>query len=118
MCVQGDTYVFMDMETYEEVRMPRDDSWAGFLKEGTDCSVVFHNGVVISVEPPLNIVLTVKQTDPGVKGNTATSGALKPATLETGAIVQARSPRRPGRPGTHHSLRRGAAQVFPDGASH
>jgi elongation factor P len=80
----------MDMETYEEVRMPRDDSWAVFLNEGTDCSVLFHNGVVISVEPPLNLTLKVTQTDPGVKGNTA-QGGTKPATLETGATIQVRS---------------------------
>jgi Elongation factor P, C-terminal len=67
--------------------MPRDDAWALFLKEGTDCSVVFHNGVVISVEPPMNLSLKVVRTDPGVKGNTAQGGS-KPATLETGAVVQ------------------------------
>jgi hypothetical protein len=78
----------MDMDTYEEVRLPRDNSWAQFLKEGTDCNMVFFNGDVISVEPPLNMVLKVVQTDPGIKGNSATAGT-KPATLETGAIIQA-----------------------------
>jgi hypothetical protein len=88
--VQGDTLVFMDMETYEEVRVPRDDEWSRFVKEGTDCAVLFYNGEVISVEPPLNMVLKVVQSDPGVKGNTA-QGATKPATLETGAVIQVRA---------------------------
>lgn len=83
----GEFFVFMDMETYEEVRVPRDESWAKYLREGTDCDVVFHNGQVISVEPPQNMVLKVTQTDPGVKGNTA-QGGTKPATLETGAVIQ------------------------------
>ena len=51
--LQGQTYVFMDMETYEEVRLPRDDEWAQYLLEGTNCDLLFFNGEVISVEPPL-----------------------------------------------------------------
>ena len=83
--------MFMDMESYEEVRLPRDDAWAVYLKEGTDCDVVFFNGDVISVDPPVSMVLEVTQCDVGVKGNTAKSGASKPATLETGAVVMVRS---------------------------
>lgn len=85
--LQGQTFVFMDMETYEEVRIPRDDEWAQYLPEGTNCDLLFYNGEVISVEPPQNMDLQVTQSDPAVKGNT-TQGATKPATLETGAIVQ------------------------------
>eukprot|EP00892_Ulva_mutabilis_P009742 jgi/Ulvmu1/713/UM010_0085.1 len=84
---EGETFVFMDMESYEEVRLPRDDEWAQYLPEGTNCDLLFFNGEVISVEPPQNMDLKVTQSDPAVKGNTA-QGATKPATLETGAIVQ------------------------------
>ena len=77
----------MDMETYEEVRIGRDDEWAQYLPEGTNCDLLFYNGEVISVEPPQNMDLKVTQSDPAVKGNTA-QGATKPATLETGATVQ------------------------------
>ncbi|GBF87327.1 elongation factor P [Raphidocelis subcapitata] len=83
---EGDNYVFMDTESYEETRLPRDD-WAKYLKEGTTCTLVFYNGKVISVEPPAFMELLVTETPPGVKGNTASGGGSKPATLETGAII-------------------------------
>lgn len=89
LSMQGDTYVFMNMDNYEEVRIARDDEWANYLPEGTNCDLVFYSGEVISVEPPLNMDLTVTQSDPAVKGNTA-QGATKPATLETGATIQVR----------------------------
>jgi Elongation factor P, C-terminal/Elongation factor P (EF-P) OB domain len=74
-------------QTYEETRVKRDDSWAKYLKEGTDVQLVTWNGKVISVDPPTTVELEVVDTDPGVKGNTV-SGGSKPATLETGAVVQ------------------------------
>jgi translation elongation factor P len=83
----GDDYVFMDNETYEETRVPRDDSWAKFLKEGMGVSVLLWDGRVISVDLPNTVELEVVETDPNVKGNTV-SGGSKPATLETGAVVQ------------------------------
>lgn len=73
-------------QTYEETRVKRDDSWAKYLKEGTDVQLVTWNGKVISVDPPTTVELEVVDTDPGVKGNTV-SGGSKPATLETGAVV-------------------------------
>ncbi|KIY99221.1 Elongation factor P 2 [Monoraphidium neglectum] len=79
-------YVFMDVESYEETRLPKDD-WAQFLKEGTTCSLLFFNGKVISVEPPAFMDLLVTDAPPGVKGNTASGGGTKPATLETGAVI-------------------------------
>lgn len=77
----------MDMTTYEETRVKRDESWAKYLKEGMDVSVLVWNGKVISVDIPNTVELEVAETDPGVKGNTAQGGS-KPATLETGAVVQ------------------------------
>lgn len=83
---EGDTYVFMDNDSYEETRLPKDD-WAKYLKEGTTCNLLFYNGKVISVEPPAFMDLLVTETPPGVKGNTASGGGTKPATLETGAVI-------------------------------
>jgi hypothetical protein len=79
----------MNMETFEEIRVPRDDEWALYLREGTDCDMVFFNGDVISVEPPQNMTLKVTRADPAVKGNTS-AGAKKPAILETGVEIEVR----------------------------
>lgn len=84
--LDGGEYVFMDIESYEETRLKRDD-WANFLKEGATCELLFYNGKVISVDPPAFVELEVSECPPNVKGNTQ-SGGSKPATLETGAIVQ------------------------------
>ena len=67
-------YVFMDMSTYEETRVPRSDDWAKYMKEGMEVSLLKWNGNVISVDVPNTVDLAVVTTDPGVKGNTA-SGA-------------------------------------------
>jgi hypothetical protein len=75
------------MSTYEETRVKYDESWAKYMKEGMDVSVLVWNGNVISVDVPNTVELLVTETDPGVKGNTAQGGS-KPATLETGAVVQ------------------------------
>lgn len=83
----GSDYVFMNMSTYEEVRIPEDKSWSKYLKEGMDVQVLMWNGNVISVDLPNTVELEVVETDPGVKGNTAQGGS-KPATLETGAVIQ------------------------------
>lgn len=82
---EGDTYVFMDTETYEETRLKREE-WANYLKEGTTVELLFYNGKVISVDVPQFMDLKVVETSPNVKGNTV-SGGSKPATLETGAVV-------------------------------
>jgi elongation factor P len=57
------------------------------MAEGAEAQVAMHEGVPIAVDLPASVVLTVTQTDPGAKGDTRT-GASKPATLETGAVVQ------------------------------
>lgn len=81
--------VFMDNDTYEQIRIDEDrvEESVPFLKDNLPVTVLFHNGKAISLEMPNHIVLQVTQTDPGVKGDTA-SGGSKPATLETGHVVQ------------------------------
>lgn len=84
----GDDYVFMEMETYEEARMSAAQigDRVKYLKDGMEVSVIRWNEQVMGVELPNSVVLQVTQTDPGVKGDTATGGT-KPATVETGATV-------------------------------
>ncbi|MGJ5676337.1 MAG: elongation factor P [Nostochopsis sp.] len=84
----GDDYVFMDMETYEEGRLSAAQigDRVKYLKEGMEANVVRWGEQVLEVELPNSVVLEVVQTDPGVKGDTATGGT-KPATVETGAVV-------------------------------
>jgi elongation factor P len=85
----GDAYHFMDAETYEQFAMTTatlgDD--ARYLKENTDVLYDSHEGEVLGIELPVTVDLQVTQTDPGFAGDTAT-GAKKPATLETGLVVQ------------------------------
>jgi elongation factor P len=85
---EGDEYVFMDMETYEEGRLSASQigDRVKYLKEGMEVNVVRWDDQVLEVELPNSVVLEIVQTDPGVKGDTATGGS-KPATLETGAMV-------------------------------
>ncbi|MFN7899554.1 MAG: elongation factor P [Synechococcaceae cyanobacterium] len=86
--MEGDDYVFMDMASYEEMRLTGDDigTQRKYLKEGMEVSVVSWNNKPLEVELPNSVVLEVTQTDPGVKGDTATGGT-KPAIVETGAQV-------------------------------
>ncbi|MEM6598266.1 MAG: elongation factor P [Cyanobacteria bacterium P01_D01_bin.36] len=84
----GEEFVFMDMETYEESRLRAEqigDS-VKYLKEEMEVTVLTWNEKVLEVELPNSVTLEVTQTDPGVKGDTATGGT-KPATVETGAQV-------------------------------
>jgi elongation factor P len=85
----GSDVVFMDLKTYEQLHVPADvmgDS-AKYVTEGGQATVATHQGVPISVDLPASTVLAVSQTDPAAKGDTRTN-ALKPATLETGVVVQ------------------------------
>ena len=86
--VESGDYVFMDMISFEETRLSSEQIGKGakYLKEGMEVNVIFHNGKVLEVELPISITLKVTETDPGVKGDTA-SGGTKPAILETGAQV-------------------------------
>ncbi|MBW4562240.1 MAG: elongation factor P [Mojavia pulchra JT2-VF2] len=85
---EGDEFVFMDMETYEEGRLSATQigDRVKYLKEGMEVNVVRWGEQVLEVELPNSVVLEIVQTDPGVKGDTATGGT-KPATVETGATV-------------------------------
>ena len=85
----GDLYYFMDMETFEQIPINKDklgDAFR-FVKENEMCKIVSYKGNVFAVEPPMFVVLEVTDTEPGYKGDTAT-GASKPATLETGAVIK------------------------------
>ena len=86
--MESGDYVFMDMNSFEETRLSSDQIGRGskYLKEGMEVNVVSWNGKPLEVELPNSVVLEVKETDPGVKGDTATGGT-KPAILETGAQV-------------------------------
>ena len=85
----GDGFVFMDMETYEQIGVPSDvvGDMANYLSEGATATVAMHEGVPIAVELPASVVLTVTQTQAAVRGDTRTN-VMKPATLETGYVVQ------------------------------
>jgi elongation factor P len=86
---EGDTYHFMDSATYEQFTLAGNllGSDSNFLQENVEVKILFHNGQPIGVELPLFVELTIVQTEPGVKGDTA-SGGTKPATVETGAVIQ------------------------------
>ena len=84
----GDLYHFMNVENYDQIALNEDaigDSLK-FVKENEMVKICSHNGNVFAVEPPLFVELEVTDTEPGFKGDTAT-GATKPATVETGAVV-------------------------------
>ena len=84
----GDLFHFMNTETYDQIALSQDaiGDALKFVKENEMVKVCSHNGNVFSVEPPLFVELEVTDTEPGFKGDTAT-GATKPATVETGALV-------------------------------
>ncbi|ELR97291.1 elongation factor P [Gloeocapsa sp. PCC 73106] len=84
----AEQYVFMDMESFEET--PLNANQIGdrvkYITEGMEVNILFWNGQVLEVDLPTSVVLTVTETDPGVKGDTATGGT-KPAIVETGAQI-------------------------------
>ncbi|CAM2798183.1 elongation factor P [Helicobacter burdigaliensis] len=85
----GDHFQFMDTENYEQVGLLDDQvgEVAKWMIDGMNVSVLFHNNKAISVDVPQSVELVVKETPPNFKGDT-TSAGKKPATLETGAVVQ------------------------------
>ena len=85
----GELYYFMDPDTYDQVPLNADklgDNFK-FVKENTTCRISSWKGSVFSVEPPTFVELAVVETEPGVRGDTATN-VTKEATLETGAVVK------------------------------
>ncbi|MBT9172792.1 MAG: Elongation factor P [Syntrophomonadaceae bacterium] len=87
--VAGDDFYFMDTESFEQLTINREQlgNDTKFLKENMDIAVVLYQDQVIGTELPTAVELTVTDTEPGIKGDTA-SGGSKPATLETGLVVQ------------------------------
>ncbi len=85
----GDGYVFMDKQNYEQLTLPGDflEGQAGFLLPNTDVQINFYNGRAIGIELPPSVILTVVETEPGIKNATATN-SFKAAKVETGIIVQ------------------------------
>ena len=84
----GDLYYFMDNETYDQIAINAEtvgDSMK-FVKENENVTISSYQGSPFAIEPPFTVELEITETEPGVKGNTAT-GATKPATVETGAQV-------------------------------
>jgi len=84
----GDEYVFMDTESFDQVSLQKEKIGEGvvYLKPDTEVTAVIYEDEVLGVELPLTMDLEVTTTDPGLRGDTA-SGGTKPATLETGAVV-------------------------------
>ena len=79
----------MHNETYEQLEVGEDlvSDNARWMKENSDVTILFHNGKAIALIVPLSVELTITQSDPGVQGDRS-SGATKPATLETGVTIQ------------------------------
>jgi len=86
--LDGENLVFMDQSSYDQLPFSKDTVGDArlFLKENMEVEVLFWNNKPINIDLPSFVELTVTKCDPGVKGDTA-SGATKPATLETGAVV-------------------------------
>jgi elongation factor P len=84
----GNEYVLMDPNTYDQVSVNEATFGSGlkYLKDGMEVNVIEHDGRILGAEIPFFVELEVANTDPGVKGDTA-SGGSKPATLETGAVI-------------------------------
>lgn len=85
---QDDEYVFMDLETFDQTPIPAAalGDQVKYLKDNTEVEVCSHEGRILGVELPLFMEFEVRDTDPGLRGDTA-SGGSKPATLETGAVI-------------------------------
>ena len=85
----GDLYYFMDQETFDMIPIGKDQVGDAmkFVKENDVCKILSYKGNVFDIEPPTFVELAITETEPGFAGNTAT-GATKPATLETGAVIQ------------------------------
>ncbi|MBD7935895.1 MULTISPECIES: elongation factor P [Cytobacillus] len=85
----GDQHVFMDTESYDQIELSADaiEYELKFLKENMEVSIILYQSETLGVELPNTVVLEVTETEPGIKGDTA-SGGTKPAILETGLSVQ------------------------------
>jgi len=86
---KDDRYHFMDLDTYDQISLSGEEVGEArdFLKENTEVEILFIESSPITVELPNFIEIRIAKTDPGIRGDTA-SGGSKPATLETGAVIQ------------------------------
>lgn len=82
-------FYFMDRENFDQYVLDGSvlGDQVGYLRDGTDCEGLLHDGTIIGVELPFFVDLEVTETDPGIRGDTA-QGGTKPAKLETGLVVQ------------------------------
>ena len=89
MYKQGDKFVFMDTETYEQLELTEEEVGEGYqwLKDEMNIEVLFYRDRPISVKLPITVNLKIISSEPGIKGDRV-SGASKPATLESGATIQ------------------------------
>ncbi len=86
---EDDLFHMMDLETYEQITIASEKIGSGvkFLKENDHLNVLMHGEEVVGVDLPVTVILKVTDTEPGLKGDTA-SGATKSATMETGLVIQ------------------------------
>lgn len=86
---EGSELIFMDLTTYEQLHISEDvtNGKSAFLKDGQQCRVILYNEKPIDIDIPTNLILEVIDAEPGSKGDTV-SNVTKPATLETGIIIQ------------------------------
>lgn len=89
--IDGDDYVFMDQETYEQISLSKEDLGdnAGYISpdDDMDIKITFYNGESVGINPPINVVRLITYCEPGIKGDTS-GKSLKPATLDTGIEVR------------------------------
>ena len=85
----SENHIFMDNDTYEQISVPESmmAQEKNFVIGGMNVDILFDNDEILDVRIPAHVVLLVEETEPGFKGNTAT-GATKPATVETGYVIQ------------------------------
>lgn len=86
----GDSYQFMDQESFEEVQLNAKQlgDVVDYLREQAIYEILYFSGRPIAITPPVHMDFTVASTPPGVRGDTAQGAAMKPATLDTGLVVQ------------------------------
>lgn len=79
----------MDTDTYDQLTLPGDEirDQLNYLKENMNVKIIMHGNETLGIELPKTVDLVVKETEPGIRGNTS-SGGSKPATMETGLVVQ------------------------------
>lgn len=86
----SDSYYFMDQESFDQVTLTKEqlDEVVDYLKEQEIYTVLYFEGKPIGVTPPTFLEFTVAETVPGIRGDTAQGGATKPATLDSGLVIQ------------------------------